>query len=467
MKDTALACLRLTRPCSVDLRRCFCMLLAILLLCLSFELIGVLPVAGAPEAPPGDSRIGAVLLCNLENDMILYEREADTPVYPSSSVKIMTGLLACRALEDRLNEEVTVTAAMLAGVSGRQMQLADGEILTVRDLLFAAICGSYNDAAAVLACLSSGSVADFVADMNREAERLGTACTVYTNPTGLHDPTMSTCVRDVALIAREAYANTLYMAISSTKNYTVPATNASPERYFSNRNALISDSSQNYYNGYCKGLNAGMTDEGGWCVVTVSERGGAANLCIVMRGEDAVEDELIPAYVYTNRLLSWASRAYTYRTVLAAGDTLETLSVDMTGISKSKANVVVTADLRAYLPTEIDSTADLTLTTNITGGTLTAPLTAGDTVGTVTVTYEGRVVGRGELTVTEDFARSGFLDGLMAFRAYLCSRAFWITVAVFLALLLPYLKLTAGTRGRYSIRSKRKRKTVRYRKRHI
>ncbi len=467
MKDTAVACFDLTRHRSVYLRRCFCVFFALLLLCAVCGPFFPISTHAAAEAPPGDSRIGAVLLCNLENNMTLYEREADTPIYPSSSVKIMTGLLACRALEDRLNEEVTITAAMLAGVSGRQMQLADGEIITVRDLLFAAICGSYNDAAAVLACLSSGSVADFVSDMNREAERLGTACTIYTNPTGLHDPAMSTCVRDVALVAREAYANTLYMAVSSVRNYTVPATNASPERFFSNRNALISDSSQNYYNGYCKGLNAGMTDEGGWCVVTVSERGGAANLCIVMRGQDAVEDELIPAYVYTNRLLSWANRAYTYRTVLAAGDTLDTLPVDMTGISKSKADVVVTTDLRAYLPAEVDSTADLTLTPTLKGDALTAPLTAGDIVGTVTVTYEGRVVGRGELTVTEDFARSGFLDGLMAFRSYLCSRAFWISVAVFLALLLPYLKLTAGTRGRYGIRSTRKRRAIRYTKRHF
>ncbi len=424
-----------------------------------------LPVSAEAEAAPTTTDVGAALVCNLENNLTLYEKEADTPIYPASSVKIMTGLLACSALSDRTEESVTVTSAMLAGVTGRRMQLSDGEVLTVRDLLYAAICGSYNDAACVLACLVSGSVAAFVADMNHEAERLGTACTYYTNPTGLHDPAMATCVRDVAIIAREAYENELYMTISSTRTYTVPATNVSEERLFSNRNALISDSSQNYYNGYCRGLNAGMTDEGGWCVVTICERGGAANLAVVMRGKDVPSGELIPAYVYTNRLLSWANRAYTYRTVLAAGEVFDTASVRMTGISRSQADLVPLTDLKVYLPADVDVEGQLTLTAVLTDGELTAPLTAGQVVGNVTVSYEGRVVGKATLTVTEDYTRSAFLGGMMAFRDYLTGRAFWISVPIFTVALGLFLHATGSTGGRYGLRSARRRR-IRYTRRY-
>lgn len=430
-------------------RRSLCVCLTLLLLAAALLPCFSLQVGALAEEAPGDGRIGAAMVCNLENNLPLYEREADTPIYPSSSVKIMTGLLACRALGERLDECVTVTAAMLAGVTGRQMHLADGEVLTVRDLLYAAICGSYNDAAAVVASLTSGSVAAFVADMNREAERLGTACTTYTNPTGLHDPAMSTCVRDVALIAREAYKNELYMAISSARTYTIPATNASPERLFSNRNALISDSSQNYYNGYCRGLNAGMTDEGGWCVVTICERGGAVNLCIVMQGADAGTDELIPAYVYANRLLSWANHSYAYRTVVASGDVVGTSPVGMTGLSKSKAELVAATELSVYLPTDADVATEVSVTTTLTDGALTAPLTAGQVVGTAIATYDGRVVGKADLAVTEDFARNGFLDGMMAFRSYLCSRPFWLALPAFFIMLIPFLHATSGSHGRY------------------
>lgn len=443
--------------------------LSLFLSCLftALILVGAVTPASALEDPPASTDVGVVLLINLENNLTLYEKEADTNVYPSSSVKIMTGLLACRALADRLDETVTVSAAMVAGVTGRSMHLADGEKLTVKDLLYAAICGGYNDAACVLACLSSGSVAAFVEDMNEEALRIGTLHTRYTNPTGLHDPAMCTTARDIAIIAREAYANDLYMRISSERTYTVPATNVSDERLFSNRNALISDSSQNYYNGYCKGMNAGMTDEGGWCVVTVCERNGASNLCIILRGLDVASGELIPAYVQTNRLLSWANRNYGYRTVLAAGETLDTVRVGMTGISKSKADLVPAEDLKIYLPADLDVEGQLEYSLLLDGGELTAPVTAGQTVGTVTVSHGGRIVGKAPLTVTEDFKRSGFLDALSLFRGYLTGRAFLLTVPIFLVMLLPYLYATGSSGGRYGLRTVRRRRHIRYTKRHF
>lgn len=435
-----------------------------LILTLSGLTVGSLPASAIEEAP-ASTDVGVVLLLNLENNLTLYEKEADTNVYPSSSVKIMTGLLACRALAHRLDEVVTVSAAMVAGVTGRSMHLADGEQLTVKDLLYAAICGGYNDAACVLACLSSGSVAAFVEDMNEEALRLGTLHTRYTNPTGLHDPAMCTTARDIAIIAREAYGNKLYMTVSSERTYTIPATNVSGERLFSNRNALISDSSQNYRNGYCRGMNAGMTDEGGWCVVTVCERNGASNLCIILRGLDVASGELIPAYVQTNRLLSWANRNYGYRTVLAAGETLDTVRVGMTGISKSKADLVPAEDLKIYLSKDLDVEGQLEYNVILDGGELTAPLTAGQTVGTVTVSHGGRIVGKAPLTVTEDFKRSGFLDALSIFRSYLTGRAFWLTVLILPLLLLPYLYATGSSGGRYGLRTVRRRKRIRYTKR--
>ncbi len=452
------------RHAARPLWRCLCCILVCLLTLTALVGGSILPAQALEEAP-SSPEVGAALLCNLENDLILYEREADTPLYPSSSVKIMTGLLACRALRDRLDETVTVSSAMLAGVSGRRLHLADGEMLTVRDLLYAAICGSYNDAAAVLACLTSGSVSDFVVAMNREAERLGAVSTRYTNPTGLHDPAMSTSVRDIAAIAREAYADDLYMTVSSARTYTLPATNASDERIFSNRNALLSDTSRQYYNGYCRGLNAGMTDEGGWCVVTVCEQGGARNLCVVMQGADVPTGEVIPAYAETNRLLDWASRNYTYRTILDVGDVVETLPVGLTGISKSCADLVPTAPVAVYLPADADPATELTVTTELTDGELAAPLQAGEVIGTVTVRHGDRVVGRGELTVTEDFERNAFVGGMMAFRTYLCGRAFWIGVGIFVVLLLPFLHMTSPTHGRYGIRSAHRRRRVRYTKR--
>jgi hypothetical protein len=130
----------------------------------------------------------------------------------------------------------------------------------------------------------------------------------------------------------------------------------------------------------------------------------------------------------------------------------------MTGISKSKAALVPAEDLKIYLPADTDIEGQLTFQTVLDGGELTAPLTAGQTVGTVTVSYGGRIVGKAPLTVTEDFGESGFLGALMGFRTYLTSRPFLITLLLFIVLLLIYLRTTTGPGGRYGIRTARRRR---------
>ena len=415
----------------------------------------VLPAAAIPtSAPPESADVKNAVLVNLENNLTLYESaNTESAIFPAATVKIMTGLLACRALEERQNETVTVTDSMLSTVppGSRIMNppLKSGEALTVKDLLYAAICGGYNDATCVLATLVSGSYPAFIADMNAEAERLGMEQTYYTNPTGIHDQSMVTSAQDVATLAREAYESKLYMEISSAQTYSIPATSQTGERAFTNRNYLITGA---YRNGYCQGMCAGMTEEGGWCVVTVYKKNGVENLCVVMGGKD---DKA--AYEYVNSLLSWANGAYTYHTVAEAGKVLETAPVGMTGVSKSKAELVPVKDLTVYLPKGVDFEDHLTITTHLDDGELKAPLKAGDVVGTVTVSYDGRVVGRADLTVTEDFKSNGFLTVLMGFRDYLLSRAFLIALAVFVVLLLIYLRMITGPGGRYGIRAVRRR----------
>ena len=412
----------------------------------------VVQADGTTTPPPADDRIGAAYLCNIENNLVLYEKNTDAQVYPTSTVKIMTGLLACEALAERVDETITLTAPMLAGASGRNMGLVVGEEMKIYDLLMAAICGSYNDAACVVSNLSAGSVSAMVEQMNYRAQTLGADSTNYTNVTGIHDPAMVTTTADTALVAREAMKNTLYMDMVSTHAYTIPATNASQERLITNRNALVSDTAGQYYNGYCQGMNAGMTDEGGWSVVTVWKKGSATNLCIVMNGQDVAVGETIPAYTYANRLLSWAGSNYTYRTLLAEGHVLDTVSVAMTGTSKSKADIALPADLKVYLPSGVDASTEVSVTWHLYNKHLSAPLAEGQEVGILTVMYNGEVVGTSPLIVTESFSRNGFLQGMEVFKSYLTSRAFVATAICFVILLVAYLRWTTGPGGRYTSR---------------
>jgi hypothetical protein len=112
----------------------------------------------------------------------------------------------------------------------------------------------------------------------------------------------------------------------------------------------------------------------------------------------------------------------------------------------------VKEDLKVVLPQNADPETDLVYDVRLTGDGLTAPLQAGDVVGQVVVTYNGSVVGKADLTVTEDFSTSIFLLGLMGFKDYLLSRPFVITVIIFVLLLLLYIRLVKGPGGRYDMR---------------
>lgn len=440
------------------MRRVVCISLC-LILCISLT-AGLFRSSASAVTAPDASDVAAAYLVSLNSDQVLFTKDADRVIYPASTAKIMTGLLACRLLAERQDESVTLTEAMLSGASGRSLHLAPGEELTIRDLLYAALCGGYNDATMALAVLSAGSVAEFVSLMNLEAGRLGTTVTHFTDPTGLHNDEMVTTAREVAVIARAAWQDELFMSVVSATSYTIPATQVSEPRTIYNRNLLLSDSSQNYRNGYCRGISAGMTDEGGWCIVTVYEREGVSLLCVVMGGDDVPSGEIIPAYTRVNALLGWARQNYGYRRLYAEGDTYDVLSVGMTGLSSSRAQLILPEGLSAYLPLDVDE-QQLTYSLILEDGTLEAPLTAGEIVGTLTVRYGNEVLASAPVAVTEDFAPSRFLLGLRSFRSYLSGRAFVATLACFVLLTALYIATIRKRRGRYTARRTRSRTQLR------
>jgi len=281
-------------------------LCTLLLLC---ELL-VLPVAASSDSPDL-TRANAVYLYQLENNTVLAQKNLNAVIYPASTVKIMTGLLAVEALQGRYAETVTVTQAMIDDTSGFRMYLNPGETVTVEQMLYAGICAGYNDACVVLAYAVAGSVDAFVARMNVRAAELGMTDTVYTNPTGMHDGGMVTTAADTAKLALAAMNNEAYIELTSTVKYTMAANNIAPSRTFYNRNAMISrNTTSRYYNAYVTGMSAGTTDEGGYCVVACAEDEDSAlrYLCIVMGADADTEEQggTVYSYAIANDLLDYA-----------------------------------------------------------------------------------------------------------------------------------------------------------------
>ena len=258
------------------------LLLAAVLLLLS------LPI-GAEETDSGampviDHCIGAYLY-NFENDEVLYSVGADERVYPTSTVKLMTGIVAIEELGDDLSRQVTITAEMLSKVAGNNVGLLAGEVVTVEQLLYAMLVNSANDAAMVLAYAACGSVEAFVERMNEKANTLGAYDTYYANPTGMHNDAMVTTVADTAIIAKYAYTLPLFMEIVSTPKYVMEATNLSDYRNIYNRNCLLSKYyNVNYPYPRATGMNAGATTQGG--LRDLCDGGGIVHGAVLSRDRD-------------------------------------------------------------------------------------------------------------------------------------------------------------------------------------
>jgi D-alanyl-D-alanine carboxypeptidase len=169
-------------------------------------MLGLLASAGMPQsgsAAEGVSGGHPAIIVDVTARAILAGREADRRWHPASLTKMMTALTAFRMIERgeaTPGSPVKVSARALRQPPSK-MAYPVGTLMRLEDALPMLIVKSANDIAVAIAESLSGSVDGFVAEMNREAFRLGLSNTVFTNPTGLHDPAQFSSARDIALIA--------------------------------------------------------------------------------------------------------------------------------------------------------------------------------------------------------------------------------------------------------------------------
>lgn len=420
-----------------------------MLLIFSF-LFSISVFAYEDPTPPDAPWVKAVCLYDKTHDRFIVSENMDELLNTSTSAKVMTGLIACEMLKDRLNEKITVAAEMLSGVSGYNMKLSAGEKISVSDLLYGAICGSYNDAAYVLAYICGGSIEDFIVLMNNKAMELGATSTSYTNPIGYPDhAAMVTTLSDTFNITLTASNNALYMEICSAVKHTISATNKSGEREFYNRNALISSgsgTSTNYFNPNCSGMNAGYSGEaGGWSVITLARDNGADYICIALGGSESEDGTHIYAYKAVNSLVNWACKTYNIYNVFEKGKELGTAKVKLAGTSGNNAPYITAESLDVYIPT--DSLYDTELSYNIMldSDYIEAPVKSGTRVGEVRVYCNGVSVGSCELVLKEDYSVNSIMLIIDTIGNYTTSRAFIATLICF-AILTSGAVFLANTR---------------------
>ena len=397
--------------------RIVCLLVSLLLLLCALPLSS----SAAEITPPSMEEATAVYLKHLESDRIVTSKSENFVLGAGSTVKIMSGLLLCEKLSEYAQETVTITEDLYSAIPkthGRSLKLMLDESTTIEQLLWAAICGSYNDAYYVLATLASGSLESFIEEMNTRATSLGLANTIFEDVTGIVDGSRTTAA-EIAEIALVAYQNSYYMALCSERSFYFQSTEKSQTLY--NNNKLVSpDQDQKYYNKKCIGMNAGSTTRDGNCVVTFAKQNDQTYVCVVMGGEET--DSVEFGYRIANRVVDWVFNAYTYMQILTPNTKICTLDVTVSD-SASSVDVIVKDSLYAYLPKGLELGKDVLYSIRLTETELEAPVKKDQFVGYVAVLYDGNVLGTAPLYTAGEASRSSIGGGLGAIRSWLENRA--------------------------------------------
>lgn len=427
-----------------------------LLLALIFSLAIPSQAKESPLKSVYEAKAKAIYLYSYEAKSVLYSKGENTVLPPASTVKIMTGLIACEKLSERLDEKITVTAEMLAGHEGTSMGLEEGITVTVKDLLYGTICGANNDAAQAIAVVCAGAVSAFVEEMNAYAGALKMNDTIYKNPTGLDENGAQTTATDVAILSKKAIQNELYKKISSTTSYEyIPESRAEIKIY--NRNALISNfSAVNYLNNSASGLIGGSTDNAGYVLSTFFQDSGASYLCIVMGAQ--ADEEKIYSYEIANEIFEKALSTYSYTKVLPAGKLISEIPIENALTTKSNLKIpcITESDIFAYIPSGTDSKKDLKYKPFFHDEELKAPISKGDVIGGINVYLDGEFLGTSRIIASESVAESEFLRFMNEAKHFLISRYFLIFLAILLPALAIFLYFEGMSKRRRKVRFKHK-----------
>ncbi len=419
----------------------FLFIISILLVTFSVAING----ASVNKPDVDASLANAVSLYNVNTDKVVYSVNSDKKIFPGSTVKMMTGLIACEMLSDRLDEVIQITDKMLEGTEGANVKLKSGMSLTVENLLYGLLCGGGNDACLVISNICYGSPERFVEVMNDRAKALGMRRTFFTNPTGIDDENMYSTVGDVILLASAASQNKLYLDVSSSVNYEFTPIGEGESIKIYNRNSLISNFyAFGYTNPNAEGLIAGNTDLGGYCVVTFAEKRGTQYICAVMGAQR--DENKIYSYELTNSLLSYAFNDLIYTKIASAGEYICDAHVNYVTPEANTSNATVACIIKndVYALTDASFSEDegLQYKYYLHRDNLNAPIKEGTIVGGVDILYNGEYVGSAMLITASSVEANGALLFLKNLKEFFISLPFLCSVIFLVIMLSLYLYLS-------------------------
>lgn len=231
----------------------------------------------------------SAILMEAETGTILYAKNIHEELYPASTTKMLTCLIAVEHCA--MNETVNFSYEAVSAVpgDGSNMGMDAGEYISMEECLYGIMVASANEVANAVAEHVAGSLDGFAEMMNQKAAELGCQNTHFVNANGLHDENHYTSAYDLALIARAYFQNDVLRRIGNTASYHfVPSAGQPDDFYKTNKHELING--QMSYEGIIGG-KTGYTDSAGQTLVTGCEQAGMRLICVVMKEDSPMQFE--------------------------------------------------------------------------------------------------------------------------------------------------------------------------------
>lgn len=238
----------------------------------------------------------AAIIVDFDSGTVLYEKNPDTKLQIASITKLMTVIIA---LEEGDLDDIVYVSTNAAQTEGSKVWLYGGEEITLRNLLFAVLIHSGNDAAVAIAEHISGDVPTFVQKMNDKTKKIGLYSTHYENPIGFDALENYSTVHDLALLARYAYRKPFIRNAVVIPSMTISSVDGSLSHDLESTNELL--------DGFLTvlGLKTGHTELAGLCFVSIIENDNDNKIITVVLNSPA-------RFTETKKLASWAFRSYTW-----------------------------------------------------------------------------------------------------------------------------------------------------------
>ena len=349
----------------------------------------------AQSVPPPALAANAWVLVDHATGQVLAGKDPDARIEPASLTKLMTAYLTFAALKAGTikPDQVVPVSTRAWRMEGSRMFIEPNKPVTVDELIRGVIVQSGNDACVALAEAIAGSEENFAQMMNREAKRLGMNASNFTNSTGLPDPQLFTTARDLSILAAalirdfpEEYKRYYSMKEFRYNNITQP-----------NRNRLL------FIDPSVDGVKTGHTEAAGYCLISSALR-DKRRLLSVMLGtkNDATRAS------ESLKLLNWGFGSFDSVAIASKDQPAATLRVWKGAANEVRAGF--TQDISVALP---KGYADKVKSEFVPGPRLIAPVAAGQQLGVLKVTLDGKPYAEYPAVALEAVAEGGFFKRLI------------------------------------------------------